>query len=96
MDKRNRERDGLPGNKFSPSNKQIADEFADVLAYLDLLAVAIAEVAKWRTWSKANRVAKREVIECPVCKGRLHLSQAAYNGHVHGTCETEGCVSWME
>ena len=36
------------------------------------------------------------VEECPVCKGRLHLSHAAYNGHVHGHCETEGCVSWME
>lgn len=53
-------------------------------------------VAKWRTWTKTNRVAKQEVIECPACKGRLHLSQAAYNGHVHGHCETQGCVSWIE
>lgn len=35
---RNRERDDLPGNKFSPTNQQIADEIADVLLYLDLLA----------------------------------------------------------
>ena len=21
---------------------------------------------------------------------------AAYNGHVHARCKTEGCVSWME
>lgn len=35
---RNRERDGLPGNKFSPTQKQIADELADVFTYLDLLA----------------------------------------------------------
>jgi hypothetical protein len=34
--------------------------------------------------------------ECPVCKGRLRLSHAAYNGHVHGRCETEGCLAWME
>jgi len=53
-------------------------------------------VSKWRTWNEKNRVAKQEVIECPQCKGRLHLSQAAYNGHVHGHCETKGCVSWME
>lgn len=33
---RNRERDGLPGNKFSPTDKQIADEAADVFTYLDL------------------------------------------------------------
>jgi hypothetical protein len=36
------------------------------------------------------------VVTCPVCKGRLRLSHAAYNGHVWGQCETEGCVSWME
>lgn len=54
-------------------------------------------VREWRKdWSKSNRVAKAEVIECPACKGRLHLSQAAYNGHVWGQCETKGCVSWME
>ena len=35
---RNRERDGLVGNKFSPTDKQVADELADVLTYLDLLA----------------------------------------------------------
>lgn len=33
---RNRERDGLPGNKFSPSNQQMAAEAADVFTYLDL------------------------------------------------------------
>lgn len=35
------------------------------------------------------------VIECPVCKGRLHWSIAS-NGHCHGKCETPDCVSWME
>lgn len=50
-------------------------------------------VAEWR---KRKPIGKSEVIECPACKGRLHLSQAAYNGHVHGQCETQGCVSWME
>lgn len=39
---------------------------------------------------------KQETIECPVCKGKLHLSRSGYNGHVHGHCETEDCVSWME
>jgi len=54
-------------------------------------------VAAWRTWTKKNRVAKQEVIDCPTkCGGKLHLSQAALNGHVCGKCTTEGCVSWME
>ena len=34
--------------------------------------------------------------ECPVCKGVLHLSHAAINGHVWGKCETADCVEWME
>ena len=53
-------------------------------------------VATWRTWTPDNRVAKVGVIECPVCKSHLHLSQSSFNGHVHGQCETKGCVSWME
>jgi hypothetical protein len=47
-------------------------------------------------WRKKEPLGKQEVIECPACKGRLHLSQSSYNGHVHGHCETKGCVSWME
>lgn len=33
---RNRERDGLTGNKFSPTDEQIEQESADVFTYLDL------------------------------------------------------------
>lgn len=36
------------------------------------------------------------VEECPVCKGKLFMTHAAYNGHVHGKCETADCLSWME
>ncbi len=49
-----------------------------------------------KAWREKLPYGKQEVIECPVCKGRLHLSQSAYNGHVHGCCETNGCVSWMQ
>lgn len=37
-----------------------------------------------------------DVLECPNCKGRLHVRHAACNGHVRAKCETEGCVSWVE
>lgn len=34
---------------------------------------------------------------CPVCKtGILKYSVASYNGHIHGSCSTDGCVRWME
>lgn len=47
-------------------------------------------------WRKKLPMGKQEVIQCPVCKGNLHLSQSSYNGHVFGKCETLGCVAWME
>lgn len=59
------------------------------------MTVVMPVVSKWRIQPKPAQD-RREVMECPQCKGRLHLSQSSYNGHVHGRCETEGCVSWME
>ncbi|KKN46563.1 hypothetical protein LCGC14_0671570 [marine sediment metagenome] len=38
----------------------------------------------------------RDSMECPLCKGVLHYTVAALNGHVHGKCETENCLGWME
>lgn len=57
------------------------------------MTVVMPVVDQWRL---KEPFGKREVIECPVCKGKLHLSQAAYNGHVHAKCETEDCVAFME
>jgi len=37
-------------------------------------------------------------IECPICKTgevRFIISDHA-NGHIHGHCSTENCISWME
>lgn len=37
-------------------------------------------------------------IDCPMCgaKDSLAFSRAAYNGHIHAACNTDGCVKWME
>jgi NTP pyrophosphatase (non-canonical NTP hydrolase) len=56
---RNRERDGLLGNKFSPTQKQIADEIADVLTYLDLLAAAMGIDLGLAAIHKFNEVSER-------------------------------------
>jgi NTP pyrophosphatase (non-canonical NTP hydrolase) len=56
---RNRERDGLPGNKFSPTQKQIADELADVLTYLDLLAATLGVDLGRAAVQKFNEVSER-------------------------------------
>lgn len=34
---------------------------------------------------------------CPVCSiGELRYAISSHNGHIHGHCNTENCVSWME
>lgn len=47
-------------------------------------------------WRKKKPIGKSEVVECPVCKGRLHLSQSSYNGHVRACCESKDCINFME
>lgn len=66
------------------------DELEEAMRKHRLVGPVVAE------WRKKPPRGKQEVIECPACKGRLHLSQASSNGHVWGHCETSGCVSWME
>jgi NTP pyrophosphatase (non-canonical NTP hydrolase) len=56
---RNRERDGLPGNKFSPTDKQVADEIADVLTYLDLFAAVSGIDLGRAAVEKFNEVSER-------------------------------------
>lgn len=62
------------------------------------------EMKKFMTAGPLIKRIKREhrgedwkgVEECPVCKGKLHMSHAKYNGHVWGKCETKDCLAWME
>jgi hypothetical protein len=60
----------------------------------NLLTAALAGINPWRVQHEGCSHA--EVVKCPVCRGQLHLSIAAHNGHVRGNCETGGCVSWAE
>lgn len=77
--------------------REQAEAYADeVDRGVERMKKVMPVVSAWRTWSPTNRVTKSEVIVCPACNGRLHLSQSSYNGHVHGRCETDGCVAWME
>lgn len=76
--------------------REMGEKRADAVeAMMERMSIVMPVVDKWRTHPKPSRD-RREVIECPKCKGKLHLSQASYNGHVHAHCETKGCVSWME
>lgn len=80
---------------IEPTDEQIQQDRAETDAALARHMIALKVASSWRVKPKPAQD-RHDVIECPICKGRLHLSQAAYNGHVHGQCETSGCVSWME
>jgi hypothetical protein len=66
-----------------------------VNASFDKILTALKVAGEWRVKPKPPED-RHDVVVCPICKGMLHLSQSSYNGHVHGRCKTEGCVSWME
>jgi hypothetical protein len=87
--------DALPCEHLRrPTAEEIAAHEAWLEGRLNKMRTVMVGIADWRKRNKGRSFG--EVVECPACKGRLHLSIAASNGHVHGHCETEGCVSWME
>lgn len=55
----NRERDRLPGNKFPVTVQHVADEMADVLTYLDLMAASMGIDLASAVVAKFNEVSKR-------------------------------------
>lgn len=67
---------------------RLADEsFARFLLSQPLIA-KIKKEHKGESWSG--------VVDCPACKGKLHVGIAAYNGHTRGKCETKDCLNWIE
>jgi hypothetical protein len=77
-----------------PTKEEIAAHETWVKEQQSVLFKVLTGIMPWRAkWSGKSHA---ETIECPACKGRLHLRISGYNGHVHGRCETAGCVAWME
>lgn len=74
------------------SGEAIADAWEKAMRQMEFVDPVVSQ---WRMNPKPKQD-RREVIECPACKGKLTLTQSSYNGHVHGHCATENCVSWME
>lgn len=84
-----------------PTAEEIAAHEAEVQAAIAKLMTAYTgKVREWHEanrWDRKNPKAATGKVPCEVCgKGEIHLTMAAYNGHVWGKCTTEGCISWME
>lgn len=78
-----------------PTDEQVKAYRLDQDQWLEKTFGALRIAAKWRVAPKPEHD-RAEVVECPVCHGKLHLFQSSHNGHTSGKCETEGCVSWIE
>lgn len=94
-----RDRAGIAIIPCEKRSMHTPEERAHIKAELDaamrrtLSGLRIA--SEWRV-KGIPQTSRHEVVQCPECKGKLHLSQSSLNGHVHGACETDGCMSWME
>lgn len=77
-----------------PTAEEIAEDRAKHDASMDRMIVVMTGIAPIRKEAKGKGYAG--IIECPACKGRLHLTIARSNGHAHGRCETPDCVNWIE
>lgn len=81
-----------------PTPEQVAAEVAAIEASIERsnsAAHAAHADAKQRGFGKGH--GGEASIVCPVCgTGELYYSVAGYNGHMHASCDTEGCVAWME
>ena len=76
------------------TEEEIAAKEREIEALLERHRKAEEVVRAFRV--KYKNKSGQETVKCPVCEGKLHLSIAAYNGHVWGKCETKDCLAWME
>lgn len=81
--------------RCEPTDEEIEQDVQETNAWIDRSRVGIVAANAWRVRPKPAED-RKGVVECPICKGRLHMVQSSYNGHVHGKCETRDCLEWME
>ena len=79
---------------LAPTPEQIAKEEAEIEMMMARFMKVGPIIKRIKLEHKGQNW--RGVEACPVCNGKLHMSHAADNGHVHGRCETENCLAWME
>lgn len=77
-----------------PTDDEIAAHEAEVETHMQKFRLTLPLISKAKKEHKGTDW--KGVETCPACGGRLHMTHSAYNGHVWGQCETEGCLNWME
>ena len=88
------DQDVICDKKRAPSKQDIDAEKREFKALLAKMQKMNAGTAAWRKkWAGTSHT---EVVKWPVCGGKLHLSIASINSHVHGRCEGDCGISWKE
>lgn len=77
-----------------PTAAEIADDEVAIAAMIRNFESSLPLIAKVKQEHKGTNWIGIDV--CPVCKGTLHMTHAASNGHVWGKCETPNCLNWAE
>jgi len=93
------ERTGTCSKSEYPTAEELEAENIEMAKVLKNMMTARAAIVSscGGPWNRGTKSASG-VIDCPVCNSEesLRYSRAGYNGHIHASCSTEGCVSWME
>lgn len=84
-----------------PTDDEIATDKAEMDAAMDRMRLVYGLIGKVK---KEHTESWSGIEKCPACGGKLHLRlncffseyQGSNQKHLHGKCETAGCVSWME
>lgn len=83
----------VPCASFQPfTDEEIAEQERILDEWLKHMSAAMTKIKE----INGKRRGVHGTIDCPKCGAPLHYSISSYNGHVHGKCETPGCVSWMQ
>jgi len=77
-----------------PTQEELAAFEADIQAHLDRMKKVFPMIAELKREYRGRDGAVEKA--CPVCGGMLYMTISAYNGHVHGSCSTPQCLSWVE
>lgn len=93
------EKHGTCAKRQAPTDEEIAAWEEDMKKHTAKMMLTIPIISKVK---QEHNESWAGVVECPACKGKLHLKLDRFGGihgpqkRCHGKCETEGCVSWME
>lgn len=88
------DRRGTCDKRQEPSDEEIKAEEKVMEEHIAKMMIVATFLKPIRHEHKGKGYAG--VLECPACKGKLHVNIASYNGHARVMCETEGCVRWIE